>query len=70
MASHLPSRQGLGKDIGSHVVCGAVCDVDGTTGNDLANEMVSDVDVFSAGMIVVIGCQLERGLVVAVQCRS
>ena len=70
MASYLPPRQGLGKDIGGHIVRGAVHDVDGAAGNDLANEMVSDVDVFSAGMIVVVGCQLERGLVVAVQCRS
>ena len=70
MASHLPSQQGLGKDIGGHIVCGAVRDVDGAAGNDLVNEMVSDVDVLSAGMIVVVGCQLERGLVVAVQCRS
>ena len=70
MASHLPSRQGLGKDIGSHVVCGAVCDVDGAAGNNLVNEMISDVNVFSVGMIVIIGCQLEHGLVVAVQCHS
>ena len=47
MASHLPLRQGLGKDIGGHIVRGAVRDVDGAAGNDLANEMVSDVDVFS-----------------------
>ena len=70
MASHLPLRQGLGKDIGGHIVCGAVRDVNGTAGNDLVNEMVSDVDVFSAGMIVVVSCQLEHSLVVAVQCCS
>ena len=70
MASHLPLWQGLGKDVSSHIVHGAVRDVDGTAGNDLANEMISDVNVFSVGMIVIVGCQLECGLVVAVQCRS
>ena len=70
MASHLPSQQGLGKDISGHIVRRAVRDVDGAAGNDLANEMISDVDVFSVGMIVVVSCQLERGLVVTVQCHS
>ena len=66
MASHLPSQQGLGKDISGHIVRRAVRDVDGAAGNDLANEMISNVDVFSACMVVIVGCQLEHGLVVAV----
>ena len=66
MAGHLLSRQGFGENVGSHVIRGAVRDVDGATGNDLANEMISNVDVFSACMVVIVGCQLEHGLVVAV----
>ena len=39
---------------------------DSRTALHLANEVVSDVDVFGACVVVVVGCQLQRGLVITV----
>ena len=58
MEGHLPPQQHFGKDVSCHVLEGAVHDVDGTAGNNLSNEMVSNINVFGSSVIVVVCCQL------------
>jgi len=67
MAYYLPLGKCLGQDVCSHVVSWTVYKIDNFPHNALANEMVSNVDVLRAYVIVVINCKRERGLIVAVK---
>ena len=66
MAQHLPVQQHFGEYIGSHVIHGAVVDVHGPAGHNLADEMKVDVNVLGPCMIVIVRGQLQGGLVVTV----
>ena len=69
VAHYLPLGKGLGQDIGGHVVCRAVNKVDYLPRNALVDEMVANVDVLSARMVVVVDSKRECCLVVAMECR-
>ena len=58
-------RENVHQDVRGHFLCWAVLNVDVTVLNCLTNEMKLDVDVFCTGMIVVVCCKTERGLIVA-----
>jgi hypothetical protein len=58
-------RERLREDVRGHIFCRAVLDVDFLVGNGLANEMESNVDVLCACVIVVIGGESKRRLVIA-----
>jgi hypothetical protein len=63
-------REHFSEDVCSHIVCRAILDFDVLVGNGLLNEMISYVDVFGPRMIVVVGCEVKGGLIVAVEsCR-
>ena len=55
----------LREDVRGHFVRGAILHVDVSIGYGFAYKMESDVDMFGAGMVVVVSCEAERGLVVA-----
>ena len=40
----------LGEGVGGHLVGGAVDELDGAGFDSVANKMISDIDVFGAGM--------------------
>jgi len=67
VAYYLPLRKCLGQDVCSHVVGWTVYEIDNFPRDALANEMVSNVDVLCACVIVVINRKRERGLIVAVK---
>ena len=61
----LPFGQGLGENVGGHVICGAVDEGEGVVSDDLPDEVVTDVDVFGLCMEVVFSGKLNCSLVVA-----
>jgi hypothetical protein len=66
----LPFGQGLGEDVGCHVVGGTISEGEGVVSNDLVDEVETDVDVFGPCMVVVLDGKLNllnRSLVVAVE---
>jgi hypothetical protein len=54
MMCDLPAWQGLSEDVCCHVVGWTVDNDDVTTLDDLANEMVSDIDVLGLHVVVVV----------------
>ena len=67
MYGNLPFGQGLGEDVGCHVICRAIDERNGVVGDDLADEMVADVDVFCPCMVVVFNGEFDSCLVVAIE---
>jgi len=65
---NLPSGQRLGKDISNHIICRAVDKIERASFHNMVNEVVSDVDVFCARVVVVCGGENKCGLVVAKHC--
>jgi len=65
---NLPSGQRLGKDISNHIICRTVDKIKRAGFHNMANEVVSDVDVFCVRVVVVGGGENECGLVVAEHC--
>jgi hypothetical protein len=55
MEHYLKLRERLRENVHGHVFSGAVFDVDLIVGNGLSNEVKSNVDVFGAHMVVVVG---------------
>ena len=66
VAFDLPARKCLGERVGCHIVRGTIYDVDGGTCNDLADEVIANVDVLRPRVVVVVHCKLECHLVVAI----
>ena len=58
-------RECLREDVRGHIFCGAVLHVDVPGVNRLTNEMEVHVDMLRVGVVVVICCKAESGLVVA-----
>ena len=56
------------EDVHGHILRGAIDDVDCPVHDGLSNEVESYVDVLGASMIVVIHCEMDSGLIVAVEC--
>ena len=67
MAFDLPARKGLGEDVGRHIVCRTIDDVDSGARDYLADEMVANVYVLGSHVIIVIRRELERRLVIAME---
>ncbi|TFK77678.1 hypothetical protein K466DRAFT_508228, partial [Polyporus arcularius HHB13444] len=59
--------EGLRESVGDHVVRGAIHETYLLVFDDPANEMEADVDVFSAGVVLVVASESNRRLVVGVQ---
>ena len=59
-------RKCLHEDVCHHILCGAVTNFDYLPANLFANEVVSNVDVFRASMVLIILCDSNGGLVVAI----
>ena len=56
------------EDVRGHILRGAIDDVDCPVHDGLSNEVESYVDVLGVSMIVVIHCEMDSGLIVAVEC--
>ena len=56
------------EDVCGHILRGAIQDVDHPVHDGLSNEVESYVDVLGVSMIVVVCCEMDGGLVVAVEC--
>ena len=56
------------EDVRGHILRGAIDDVDCPVHDGLSNEVELYVDVLGASMIVVICCEMDSGLIVAVEC--
>ena len=69
MAHYLPLGKCLGQDVGGHVVCRAVHEVDHLPHHALADEMIAYVDVLGARVVVIVDSKRERCLVIAMECR-
>lgn len=67
MQRNLVLRKRLGEDVRGHIFSGAVLDVNVPVGSRLSNKMVADIDVFGASVIIVLGGQMECGLIIAVE---
>ena len=67
MLRDLPARKHLCENVHGHVVGGAVLQLNESTLYHIANEMVADVNVFRACMIVIVLSELEHSLVVTVE---
>lgn len=68
MCRDLELGQGLGEDVGCHVVCGAIDESECAICDSLPDEVEVDVNVLGPGMVVVFNGKLDRSLVVAVEC--
>jgi hypothetical protein len=64
---HLDTRQHFGEGVSSHFISRAVNKFNVTLFNYIVNEMVSDVDVLGACMVVIILGQSDSGFVVTVE---
>ena len=60
-------RERLHEDVRGHVFSGAILHVNVPVGNGLTNKVESDVDVFRACVVIVIGGKAECSLVVAIE---
>ena len=60
-------RERLREDVHGHIFCWTIDEFDVFVGNRLADKMKSNIDVFSARMVIIIGSETERGLVVAIK---
>ena len=60
-------RERLREDVRGHSLCGAVFDVDLPVRYGLANEVETYVNMFCASVIVVVCCEVKRGLIVTVE---
>ena len=65
MYCYFELRERLREDVRGHFIHGAILHVDVSIRYGLAYKMESDVNMFGAGMVVVVSCEAERGLVVA-----
>ena len=64
VCGNLPLWQGLGEDVGCHVICWAVGEHEGVVCDGLLDEMIVNVDVFCLGMVVVFDGKFDCSLVV------
>ena len=55
------------KHVSSHVLSWTILEAEGTILNDIANKMVTDIDVFRVSMKLVIFCKGNGGLVVTIE---
>src|ERR1700677_2839541 len=58
-------RERLREDVRGHFFSRAVLDLEVRVGDGLVNKVETDVDVFRARVVVVFGCEVYCGLVVA-----
>src|SRR6267142_2555786 len=63
----LPARKRLRENVSGHVVRRAVLQINKPPLYHIPNEVVADVDVLRARVIIIILCEFERCLVVAVE---
>ena len=54
MYRDLVLRERLSEDVRSHILSGAVLDVDVPSGDGLTNKMKAYIDMFSTGMVIVV----------------
>ncbi len=67
MSRDLPLGQGLCECICGHVISGAISKCDGSIVDGLPDEMVTDIDMLYAGVIIVINREPDCSLIVAVE---
>src|ERR1700761_8130339 len=61
----LGTWEGFGKSVGGHFICGAINELDSPGFHDIANIMVSQVNMLRACMVMAVLCESDRRFAVA-----
>ena len=66
---HLRGRKGFRQGVGNHVVGWAINEVQGAVLDHPPYEVVADVDMFRASVVLVILCERDGGLIIGEEIR-